>query len=877
MSTSRSLEKRAQDAEGQALAAKDRTSAFKANVKSAELYMQALRLSQDVSDRVRLDAKCKEVLDRGEKLKSQALTARREQGTVSSHHEAGQAGSDPKPPISKRILTTREKIILVEGTKLNGFKFPIWDAEPSLDEFELKPGQERFVDLPSLPLSPCQLESFAGWKRAEEALAGIEIVENGERMPVTPTMARAGKVDLVQDMTSDCSVVASLCAGTARVERGHPKIIASVIYPYDREKKLPGLSPSGRYVLRLYFNGCFRKVEIDDFLPTSKDRRVLHVLDRSNPGNYWPALLEKAYLKVRSGYDFPGSNSGTDIAVITGWIPEQIFLHDEDVMPDELWTRIFGAFNRGEVLLTIGTGELPRREQKQIGLAAEHDYAILDIRERSDSRELLIKNPWLNGEVWKGAARRRPNPGHETEVEEDVPVDLDTDGSEEMIPGTFWMDFGHIFQYFENLYLNWQPGLFNCRQDLHLSWDLAAKTGAQSSFETNPQCSITSTDKAEVWLLLNRHFRTGDYTSHERHANGFISLYLFHKDGNRVLLCDGAKHRGPYVDSPNTLIKFEMPPRTSYTVVVASQNLQPAKHNFTLSAFSNKAVAIAHATSKYTYIDKKHGAWTRSTTGGNSEAPSYLLNPQYSFSLSTTTSIALTLNVESGTAEIQAEVHAKLLLIFTKGGRVTRLRPRETVASSGDYRRSSAAIETILEKGSYTIVCSTFEPGQLAKFSLSLYTVSSNPVSLQPLPPEGSGRLRIMSAAAVFASDTTRVLAPLSVAQLVRATFILRQTIDTKSTALFKMSLEQGQGPYKRVLVSCESDGDSDFSEVAAGVRIDDFDLAPEMTRGDQGGLWLVIERIVGPSSALQHAETLQIEVLSEERLGLGQWGIGGG
>ena len=877
MSTSRSLEKRAQDAERQALAVKDRNSAFEASVKSAELYMQALQLSQNASDRVRLDAKCKEVLDRGEKLKSQTLTVRREQGTVSTDHEAGQAGSDPKPPISERILTTREKIILVEGTKLNGFKFPIWDEEPNPDEFILKAGEERFVDLPRLPLSPFQLESFAGWKRAKEALAGKEVVDNGERMPVALTTARAGKVDLVQDMTSDCSVVASLCAGTARAERGHPKILASVIHPYDQEKRLPGMSPSGRYVLRLYFNGCFRKVEIDDFLPTSKDGRVLHVLDRSNPESYWPALLEKAYLKVRSGYDFPGSNSGTDIAVITGWIPEQIFLHDEDVMPDDLWTRIFGAFNRGEVLLTIGTGELPRREQKQIGLAAEHDYAILNIRERSGARELLIKNPWLNGEVWKGAARRRPNPGHEAETDDDVPVALDGDNSEDMIPGTFWMDFGHIFHYFENLYLNWQPGLFKCRQDLHLSWDLMAQTNAQSSFETNPQCSITSTDEVDIWLLLNRHFRTGDYTSHERHANGFISLYLFHKAGHRVFLCDGAKVRGPYVDSPNTLIKFRMPSRTAYTIVVASQNLQAAKHNFTLSAFSNKPVEIAHATSRYTHIDKKHGAWTRSTTGGNSEAPSYLLNPQYSFSLPTTTSIALTLNVEGGTAEDQAEVHVKLLIIFTKGGRVTRLKPRETVASSGDYRRSSAAVETTIEKGFYTIICSTFEPGQLAKFSLTLYTASSNPVSLQPLPPEGSGRLHTMSAAAMFASDTTRVLAPLSIAQLTRATFILRQTTDTKSIALFKMTLEQGQGPYKRILVSSDSDGDSDFSEVSAGVRIDNFDLAPEMTRGHQGGLWLVIERMAGSSSALQHAETVQVECLSEERVDLGQWGIGEG
>jgi calpain-7 len=79
-------------------------------------------------------------------------------------------------------------------------------------------------------------------------------------------------------------------------------------------------------VLKLYFNGCFRRVVIDERLPSSLTNRTLYVVDRLNPQLLWPALLEKAYLKVRGGYDFPGSNSGTDLWVLTGWIPEQIFL-----------------------------------------------------------------------------------------------------------------------------------------------------------------------------------------------------------------------------------------------------------------------------------------------------------------------------------------------------------------------------------------------------------------------------------------------------------------------------------------------------------------------------------------------------------------------
>lgn len=86
------------------------------------------------------------------------------------------------------------------------------------------------------------------------------------------------------------------------------------------------MSRNGKYIFRFQFNGCFREVTIDDRLPASTTSRSLHVLDRQNPGLLWPALTEKAYLKVRGGYDFAGSNSGTDLWIISGWIPEQIFL-----------------------------------------------------------------------------------------------------------------------------------------------------------------------------------------------------------------------------------------------------------------------------------------------------------------------------------------------------------------------------------------------------------------------------------------------------------------------------------------------------------------------------------------------------------------------
>lgn len=284
---------------------------------------------------------------------------------------------------------------------------------------------------------------------------------------------------------------------------------------------------------------------IDDRLPSSKTTRSLHVIDRNNSNFLWPALVEKAYLKVRGGYDFPGSNSGTDLWVLTGWIPEQVFLHHDDSTSDEIWGRLYSAFWHGDVVLTIGTGKLTELEQQGLGLVSEHDYAILDLKEVQGRRQFLLKNPWA---------------GAEPLIQSSLTADLGSLGLNDkppLSPGTFWMDCEQVLQNFENLYLNWNPGLFKHREDIHFTWDLSHGRVIAGCFVKNPQFSISSDSGGTVWLLLGKHFKTDHQefnTGESENETGFISIYIFQADGRRVSLSDGALHRGPYVDSPNTLI-----------------------------------------------------------------------------------------------------------------------------------------------------------------------------------------------------------------------------------------------------------------------------------------------------------------------------------
>ncbi len=65
-----------------------------------------------------------------------------------------------------------------------------------------------------LSLSEAQLEVFAGWKRPFNS--ATDDIATGVHL-----MKAENELDLVQDLTPDCSVVASLCAWNARSVKKH--------------------------------------------------------------------------------------------------------------------------------------------------------------------------------------------------------------------------------------------------------------------------------------------------------------------------------------------------------------------------------------------------------------------------------------------------------------------------------------------------------------------------------------------------------------------------------------------------------------------------------------------------------------------------------
>lgn len=528
------------------------------------------------------------------------------------------------------------------------------------------------------------------------------------------------------------------------------------------------------------------------------------------------------------------------------------------------------------MVVTVGTGRLTPREEEALGLAGQHDYAVLAMKERGDQRLMLVKNPWCNGTVWK-STNSTISESHMYKSENPTLNDIAMEALT-ISPGTFWITFDEVVQNFESLYLNWNPALFRYRQDHHFAWNIPQFT-SQTCFAHNPQYSIRSATGGPVWVLLSRHFSTEESellrSSPDREAApqsplGFISLYLFEAGGDRVSLSDDAFLRGPFVDSPQTLARIDAEPQTNYTIVVAQQSLPLPKYSFSLVAFSRDPIFMSLASNPYPHIMTLSGAWTSRSSGGNASASTYPSNPQFSLSLSGLSPSDLTLLLETDCLDLAVHV----TLVWAGGARVTAVTARDIVGSSGEYKRGCALAKIArVPPGVFTIVCSTFESGQTGNFTLRVE--SMQPCEIKPVAHEAAGRLSHRLPLLVMSAGVDRMLAPVEASRMTRLRVVANhksKNIRNNSMARspLRITVERGQGPHKIVLASSGLGGEG-FSDAAAGVRTPEVDISPQT--GRTGGAWLVVERFAGG----EVLDEIEVEVLSDLRVDVGVWGIGNG
>ncbi|KAF2033394.1 calpain-like protease palB/rim-13 [Setomelanomma holmii] len=795
-------------------------------------------------------------------------------------------------PVSSRKRSKREDIILLKASMINGFKCPPWDKNPSPAEFAAQESAGLFFDTHDLSLSPYQQQFFHGWIRATDAIPPPSTFGDS-RKGIGPLMSSSRTIDLVQDAATDCSVVTSLCAAIARAERGHEQMLTNKIYPFDKHLGRPVTSTNGKYIVRLNFNGCWRRVVIDDRLPVSSTHRLLHVVDRRNQALLWPALLEKAYLKVRGGYDFPGSNSCSDLWTFTGWIPEQAFLQEADTVPGQLWNRIYNAFLYGDVLVTAGTGRMSSRQERELGLEGQHSYVVLDMKETDHDRLLLVKNPWVEGRGWRGprpsaamaldasTATGSSNNSLESYHHDSVPT-LDRPH-----PTTFWIGLEQVIQHFESLYLNWNPGLFKCRQDIHFEWTVDAQQSRGGCISKHPQFAISTKGAGPVWLLLSRHFRdaptdTKDESdtfndgsiqpksqidSSGEHSKGFMSICICNGHGERLYIKEAFFESSDYVTTPQCLLRWDIEANTAYTIVIDQDELPPSLYTFSLSAFSNSSITLEPATQRYPLQKMEEGAWTRQTAGGSTSSPRYFENPQYSLEIRERGPLAILL-----TSNHEHPMHVKLALGY--GKRIYKLQSRDVLADSGDHRIGCVFTEIKdLQPGLYTIICSLFEAGQTGDYTLGVDSTSN--VVVKQIPRDGAGLLSTKLSPACFAAHVHKVAAPILphrlasytiVARFLKATSPRSSDLGSLSRSPLRFSVELGRGPERKFVIASERGEYTD----AATVRSEKVNIDPTII--SQGDMYLVLDRLSGPGGPVEEWYEVEIFTDAPKACSVGVW-----
>lgn len=501
--------------------------AIEAYLEAARLYLEALELaekSMSISTRMEsvsavLKRRLQSTLDRVEKLKNPANQS-------FSRKSSGQSRSrstSPVPPSMASLtnsLTQEEIDVLMRSSLVASRVFLPWSEKDAI-QLNMQAQKERtaFFKDPDgfLPLSPKQKPRFRHWARP------VDIVRLRQKLGITRTPQT---IELVRSITpysikqqyvTDCSFIASLCICAAFERRFKKRLVTSIIYPRSKTGA-PMLSPDGKYMVKLWLNGVARSVVIDDYLPIDEYGNLLCSHTSSPSASYlelWVCIIEKAYMKLCGGYDFPGSNSGVDLFSLTGWIPERVhFAKDESKVRDyetpseRAWERIVSASSFGDCLITVSSQlELSEREADTLGLVMGHAYAVLSVVEtRKGVRLLLLKNPWAH-KSWKGkysshdsASWRDPELQKELGYSAELASKLDD--------GVFWICWEDILRYFRNFHLSWNPALFSYRFTTHGYWPKRqGPLDDMFNIGENPQYVLALSDaaikkQATIWVLV---------------------------------------------------------------------------------------------------------------------------------------------------------------------------------------------------------------------------------------------------------------------------------------------------------------------------------------------------------------------------------------
>ncbi|XP_030848278.1 calpain-A [Strongylocentrotus purpuratus] len=271
------------------------------------------------------------------------------------------------------------------------------------------------------------------WKRPFELVDNPRLVVDG-----------FSRQDVVQGNLGDCWFLASLSA-IAKM----PALIQKII-PSD-QSFTDGYS--GMFRFRFWRFGRWITVVIDDRLPVShQGRRVF--ASSSDPNEFWPSLVEKAYAKLHGSYSGLSGGMAADAFVdLTGGLAEVYDLTSEN--PDDVYGILYRGTRSGAFMCCSRKGNWRANETNNLGIVTGHSYALNRVqtgvlKDGSKIRLVKVRNPWANSTEWKGkwsdSSKLWNNLKNKAEFEEDEERSLSD--------GEFWMSYKDFLAEFTKVVMS---------------------------------------------------------------------------------------------------------------------------------------------------------------------------------------------------------------------------------------------------------------------------------------------------------------------------------------------------------------------------------------------------------------------------------------
>jgi len=200
------------------------------------------------------------------------------------------------------------------------------------------------------------------------------------RFPMFPVVTDFGfsAADLRQGGVGDCWFMSALAVVAERHD-----LIGRLFTDTAR-------NAAGCYQVRLFLDGKWRSIVIDDMLPVTDDPRRAELAFESKLAfsrcgsstggqQLWVSILEKAYAKAHGSYQaISGGQISEALLDLTGCPTEDIDLSAADLDLEHLWRKLC-EFRRLKFPMGCSTDSDP--SLREVGLFGSHAYSILDVRE----------------------------------------------------------------------------------------------------------------------------------------------------------------------------------------------------------------------------------------------------------------------------------------------------------------------------------------------------------------------------------------------------------------------------------------------------------------------------------------------------------------